>query len=485
MAAKTRVGDAMDRAVAAFRVGRNDEAAALCHGILQEDPAHFFALHLAAVLALQSGEHERAVELATRALRVKPGHEQVLANRGAALRALGRYDEAVADYATALATAPDAIEVRNNLGVALAALGRHEEALEQYRHVLAIAPRRADVLHNRGVSLAALERHAEALGAYTQALQAQPDYSRARWNRGLLRLAMGDFAEGFADYEARHALDDRVATAHFIPGAHWTGREPVAGKTILLLSEQGFGDCILFSRFARSLHEQGARVLLQAPASLASLLEQLPYFDAIIPTGSPPPSFDLQCPLASLPHRLGTRLESIPAQSPPIAAPRASLERWTRRLERMPRPRVGIAWSGGTRLSHDDPRAIPLATLGALRELPASFIALQKDISPADRAVLERSPAVAHFEDAIGDFADTAALATLVDVVVSIDTAVAHLAGAMGRPTWIMLPHAADWRWLLDREDSPWYPSVRLFRQSKPGEWLSLVQRVAAELRRA
>ncbi len=472
----------MEEAIRAFSLGRLDEAARLCRAILQRDPGDFYALHLSGVLAIRRGEPERAVEFATQALRVRPGHPEVLGNRGAALRLLGRHDAALIDYDAALALAPRAPDLRNNRGVALAALGRHEEAIEEYRHALDAAPRFADALYNLGISLGALNRHAEAVAAYTSALDANPEHAQARWNRGLSRLALGDFAGGFADYEVRDQLDDPRAARRRIATAGWNGRDPVAGRTVLLLSEQGFGDVLQFSRFARPLHARGARVVLEAPPALAPLLEPLPYLAGVVTTSDPLPPFDLHCALTSLPGLLGTRLETLPAQDPPLQAPREWLERWSRRLAQVPRPRIGIAWSGGTGRAND-PRSIPLAAWSALRELPAGCVALQKEIVAADRPLLEGARPIAHFEDEVADFRDTAALAQLVDAVVTIDTAVAHLAGAMAQPTTILLPFSADWRWLVDRDDSPWYPTARLIRQPRAGDWASVLERAACDLR--
>lgn len=473
----------MDRAAAAFSAGRLDESWDLCQAILHEAPAHFFALHLASVVAARRAQWLQAVELATRALHARPGHPEVLGNRGAALRMLRRYEEAIADYDAALVSAPDSAEVRNNRGIALAAMQRHDDALAEYARALATAPAFAEAHYNRGISLATLNRHAEAIEAYSRALEIEPAHARARWNRGLSRLATGHFREGFADYEARHLLGDARAGIRPVAGKAWDGRDSIAGKTVLVRAEQGLGDCIQFSRFARTLRDRGARVLLEAPAALAPLLASLPYLADVIPSGSFLPPFDLHCAIASLPGLLGTRVEDIPLQDPPIAPPPEWLDRWRRRLADVKGPLVGIAWAGGTGLHNDDPRSIALARWRGVRELPVTFVALQKEIPAADREALASPKPLLHFEDAIEDFRDTAALLALVDLVVTIDTSVAHLAAAMGRPTWILLPFAADWRWLLARDDSPWYPTARLLRQPRPGDWDPVLDRVAHDLR--
>ncbi|HZZ93336.1 MAG TPA: tetratricopeptide repeat protein [Usitatibacter sp.] len=484
MAPGQGAAQAMDRAAAAFSAGRLDEAAALCAAILHEEPAHFYALHLSSVIALREARWHDALDLATRALAARPGNAEVRANRGAALRRLGRAAEALADYDAVLAVHPAAADARNNRGVALAALERHDEAIGEYLRALQAAPGYTDAFYNLGVSLAALNRHEEAVQAATRALMLDPSHARARWNRGMSLLALGRFPEGFADYEARRALGDARSTTRDVMGTPWTGREPLEGRTLLLLAEQGFGDALMFSRFASVLAKRGARVILEAPSPVAALLATLPHVERAIATGETAPPFDYYCPLASLPALLGTRLEDIAPQEPPLRAPPELVQRWSERVSGLPRPRVAIAWSGGLGHGTGDPRSIPLPLWQRLREVPATFISVQKQIDAADGARIAAAPPVHRYDAELADFRDTAALLEQADLVVTIDTAVAHLAGAMGKPTWVLLPFAADWRWLVGREDSPWYPSVRLFRQPRPGDWASVMTRVAQELRR-
>lgn len=477
------VAQAMDRAAASFAAGRLDESWSLCEHILREDPAHFFALHLASVIAARRGDWEACLAFATRALRVMPGHPEVLANRGAALRNLRRWEEALADYDAALAAAPRSADAHNNRGAALAALGRHEEALAAYDRALATAPAAAEAHYNRGVSLAALNRHAEAVASYSRAIELKPNDSRGRWNRGLSRLALGDYANGFVDYEARLARTDTELVPRRFAQPAWNGRQDLAGRTILLHAEQGIGDCIQFSRFARALHERGARVVLEAHPPIAPLLAALPSVDATVAAGSELPDFNYHCPLPSLPALLGTRLEHLPPQDPPLHPPAEWLERWRARLGEQHPPRIGIFWSGGTGAREDDPRSIPLDALAPVLGLPATFVCLQREVRARDREALAAKASILHFEGEIEDFRDTAALVALTDLVVTVDTSVAHLAGAMAHPAWILLPFAADWRWLLDRDDSPWYPSARLFRQALQGDWAPVIDRVARALR--
>lgn len=447
-AGAAKPAEMMARAAALFGAGNLKEAGSLCEAILRSDARHFYALHLAGAIAARRGEWEECIRLASRALEVQPRHAEVLANRGTALRMLGRFDEALADYERALAA----------------------------------SPRSPEVFNNRGVALAALNRHAEALESYSRALELKPDYPRARYNRALSRLVVGDLERGWADHEARWQGSDVSIPEPTFASPRWTGREDLQGKTVLLHAEQGLGDGIQFSRYARLVRERGARVLLEAYPPLERLLAQLPYVDQVVAPGSALPPFDYHAPLVSLPRAFGTRLDTIPPQAPALEAPREHLEKWRARLGEAAGLRVGLAWSGSTTLGNDRNRSIALARFDRIREAPATFFALQKDIRDADRAALEGTRPVLHFEDELADFRDTAALVALMDGVITVDTSIAHLAGAMGKPVWILLPFSPDWRWLLDRDNSPWYPSARLFRQQRPSDWDPVLARVATEL---
>jgi hypothetical protein len=441
---------AMQRAAALFQAGRWDEAEALCHEIERlEGGNHFYAWHLLSVIAAHRGRHADSAELASRALRLDPRHVEALSNRGAALRNLGRVQEALADYDRALALMPNHGPAHVNRGVALAALNRYEEAHASYDRALAIDPRDA----------------------------------RARFNRSLARLVRGDLAGGFADFEARWTGSDTQAGPRAFAAPQWTGHEPLAARTVLLHTEQGFGDAIQFSRYVPQVAARGATVVLEAHVGLAPLLAQLPGVARTVVRGEPLPAFDLHCPLMSLALAFGTTLDTIPHAVPYLQAPEAHVERWRSRLGPRARPRVGLAWSGSTTLKNDRNRTIALAQLAPLRAAPFDFYALQKDIRAADVDALASGPPVAAFADDLVDFRDTAALVQEMDLVISVDTAVAHLAGAMGKPVWVLLPWSPDWRWLLERTDSPWYPTARLWRQARPGDWAGVIERVHEEAR--
>lgn len=441
--------EAMRNAAALFAAGRWDESQAACERILQIDPRHFYALHLLAALAARRGRWEESLRLATRALEIDPNHVEALSNRGASLRMLNRPDEALADYDRAIAVAPDSAEALNNRGVALAALNRHDEALRNY----------------------------------DRALQLKPDYSRARFNRALSRLVLGDFERGWADHEWRWAGSDTQGPPRGFTQPQLGARDDVRGKTVLLHAEQGLGDVIQYARYVPLLHARGARVVLEVHPPLKGLMAGLAGVERVLAIGEALPPFDYYCPIVSLPMVFETRLATIPGGVPYLHALPDYMEKWRAQLGERKRPLVGLAWSGSTTLKNDRNRSIALARLDALRREDCTLVALQKDIRDYDRPALASSPPLLHFETQLADFRDTAALASLMDVVISVDTSIAHLAGALGKPLWLLLPFSPDWRWLLDRDDTPWYPTARIFRQPRLGDWDGVIALVASGIR--
>ena len=439
----------MERAARLYAAGDLEGARSACREILRADARYFFALHLLATIAAREERWEECLRHATDALALDPRNVEVLCNRGAALRMLGRPEEALADYDRALA----------------------------------LAPGKAEILNNRGVALAALNRHAEAIACYDAALAAAPDYARAGFNRSVSRMLTGDFAGAWEDHEYRWRGGDRPIEPPASRKPPWTGREDIRGKTVLLGAEQGLGDLLMCSRYARLLRERGARVVLEAHPPLAALLRGMEGVDQVIALGEALPPHDYHVSIMSLPLAFGTRLETVPCDVPYVSAPAAHVERWRARLGPARRPLVGLAWSGSATLRNDRNRSIPLPRLAPLRDVDATFVGLQKDIRDADRPHLAGGRPILHFETELADFRDTAALVSLMDVVVSVDTSLAHLAGAMAKPTWILLPFSPDWRWLLGRDDSPWYPTARLFRQPRPGDWETPIRAAAGALR--
>jgi len=428
------------------------------------------------------GRPEEALASHERALRAKPDYADAHYNCGTALQRLQRPEEALACFARAVQFKPDYAEALNNSGVALHELQRSEEALACYAQALRIKPDYAEAHNNSGVAWLALNRPEQALAEYAQALSIKPDYADAHFNAGLALLLTGDFGRGWEECEWRWQSTAFPSPRRDFPQPLWLGKEPLVGKTILLHAEQGLGDTIQFCRYARRVADAGATVLLEAAASLRPLLASLAGVSRLLVPGEPLPAFDYHCPLLSLPLAFGTELATIPADIPYLHNDPAHVQAWRARLGDGALPRVGLVWSGNTGHKNDRNRSIPLAEFGKLACGQAHFISLQKEVREADRAVLEQRPDIAHYGDELADFAETAALVANLDLVISVDTAVAHLAAALGKPVWLLLPANPDWRWLLGRDDSPWYPSMRLFRQPKLGGWESVIQMIAKEL---
>jgi hypothetical protein len=338
------------------------------------------------------------------------------------------------------------------------------------------------VLTNRGAALFRMRRVQESLSHYAQALAVRPDHPEAHYFAGMTHLCLGEWEEGWKQFEWRWWTESFGGRGRSGGPKAWRGEEPIAGRTLLLTGEQGLGDTLHFVRYAPLVARRGARVILRVQPTLVPLLAGMHGVDRVVPTEAPTPEYDLRCPLMSLPLIFGTTLENVPADVPYLAAAPDRLERWRRRLGRKTGPRIGLVWSGNHGHRDDRNRSAPLERLLRLTSLPGrEVLSLQKELRDADRAALAAS-GMRCFGDELEDFSDTGALVSLLDLVITVDTAVAHLAGALGRPVWILLPFAGDWRWMLDREDSPWYPTARLFRQGAPGAWEELAERVVEAL---
>lgn len=441
-----------------------------------------FRLHLGEAL-LELGRAKGALQCIDAALRLSPGDPEIQHSRGLALQTLKRFDEALDSFHAVLAVAPQHVEAMLNLGNVLQDMGRIDEALACYDTVLARHGDAAPIWNNRGNALEAARRDDEALDCYTRAIALDPGYVVAHWNRALLDLQYGRFAQGWAGYEWRwkneHLTVYRQKRGFAQP--LWRGTDTLAGKTILLFAEQGLGDTLQFCRYVPLVAAQGARIVLEVQAPLVELLGQLDGVDRVIARGEPLPPFDFQCPLMSLPLAFGTELDSIPAAPRYVAPGTARLSEWGARLGPHVRPRVGLVWSGNQTHANDHNRSVPLAQLAPLFALDCQFVSLQKEHRPEDLAALDAS-GVLRMDAHLKDFSDTAALCELMDLVISVDTSVAHLAGALGKPLWVLLPHVADWRWLTGRLDVPWYPSARLFRQGAPGDWEGVIEAVKGAL---
>ena len=480
------------------------------------------------------GRHDEAIAAFTRALALRPGHAGAHNNLGMALAALGRADEAVAHFGQALAVEPRFIAAHFNLGNTLDAIGRHAEAAAAFESALALHAPFPPALLGLGNALAAMGRHAEAIAAleravgldphlsvawlslgnahhalgaheaalraYDQALRLRPELASARLNRALTLLALGDFQRGLPDYEARLDLvramrgpDERdegamkegentlEQMAETLP--RWRG-EPIPDRTLLIVAEQGFGDTLQFMRFVPLARERAGQLVFAVQRELLPLIAPLAqaWRVAVVERGGGVRiDADLHCPLLSLPLALGTTMDALPAANRYVDVPAPYRRRWRGSLGGHAKHKVGLAWSG--RIQAHETRTMPLAALEPLFALAdIDWIVLQPNLSDDEKEALDahaRAAAIHRFDERICDFADTAAIVDRLDAVVSIDTSIAHLTGALAKPLLLMLPYAADWRWFTGMDESPWYPSARLVRQRAPGAWEEVAQSAA------
>jgi tetratricopeptide (TPR) repeat protein len=474
-----------NRGIALVALKRFDQALVSFESATAREPGYAEAYANAADVLTELKRFEEAVQSCDRAVALKPDFAGAHNNRGRALHGLGRFEEALASFDKAIALKPDFADAFNKRGGALDALGRTEDALASFEQAIALDPHDAKLLNNRALVLGELKRFDEALTTYRTATALKPDYGDAHWNQALCLLLTGDFERGLDEYEWRWETDHFRRGKRNFAAPLWSGGEDPAGKRVLLHAEQGFGDTIQFCRYVRLAAARGAHVILEVQPPLRRLLANLEGASAVLAHGEALPQFDLHCPLPSLPRAFATRLETIPALGAPLRAPPELVEQWKARLGPRTKPRVGIAWSGNPGIRYDRHRAIPLHKMQALLNAPVQLVSLHKEARPDDLDVISKNaPDMLHFGPQHTDFLETAALIELMDVVVTVDTAIAHLSCAMGHPTFILLPFVPDWRWLLDREDSPWYPNARLFRQPRPGNWDDVLERLVDELQR-
>ncbi|WP_176053796.1 tetratricopeptide repeat protein [Paraburkholderia caribensis] len=503
-----------------FTAGQYDEAAALLHGILSIDPDHNETLEALGYVAARQGDYARAADYATRAARPASTNPQQLHFAAHICQLAGRHADAIALYERVLAAYPDHAESLHGAAMSLVATGEHERALQRLARLAQRYPQSAEVHYNRGTLLGQMERYDEELAAYRQAIALKPNFVRAyvnlgvalrdlhrfdealqqfrkavsidandagaRTNRAQTNLLLGEFEHGWREYEWRW-LDGTMR--HGLPDTTlWTGKQPLDGKTVFVHGEQGFGDTVQFIRFVGRLGAMGARVIVRVQDALLPLLRGYPGAAEVIGESAPLPAFDYHIPMLSLAFALKLREADLATESPYIHADSQLAGQWADVFAQDDaRPRVGIVWSGSRTHLNDRNRSIPLAQCMPLFDANAQFVSLVKDVRESDRACLDANVArgvLRDVSDRLTSFAETAALIAQLDLVIAVDTAVAHVAGALGKPVWIALPFTPDWRWQLKRDDSPWYPHMRLFRQSKRNDWSDVIASLRSALNR-
>lgn len=413
---------------------------------------------------------------------ISPDHVAALHQQGVVLSNQGRLEEALIAFERAAALQPGNSELWARCAFALQRLGRFADAFDRSNHALAIEPGHVNARINRAVTLYFLRRWSDALADFAEVLRARPGEAGARYNSSLIHLAMGDYEAGWAEYEARWVMSDVPPESIGSAQPRWQGE---SGGTVLLWGEQGLGDILQFCRYAPPASRL-SKVILQVPQPLLRLVRNMPGVTAVIAEHSNKPLHDWQCPLMSLPRVFQTRIDTIPADMPYLHADPGLVAQWSERVSRLPGLRVGLAWAGNSRLTDaaanaaDRRRSLTPAQIAPLTHVPGvTVVSLQKGATE----LLPPEIPICDWTDELTDLADTAALIMALDLVISVDTSVAHLAGALGRPVWIMNRFDACWRWLDGRDDSPWYPTARLFRQLVPGDWLNVIDRVAGALR--
>ena len=480
-----------NRADALHKLKRFEDALTSCERALALKP-DFAAAHCHRANALRGlGRYEEALVSCDRALALQPNFAEAYCNRGNIMLDLYRFEDALASYDRTLALRPDFAEAHGNRAGALQNLRRYEEALASCDRALALRPDFAETHSNRGSALQELRRFDEALTSFDRAIEARPDFAEAHCNAALCLLLTGDLGRGFSRYEWRWQTDQLRSEQRNFPQPQWTGSDGVAGKTIFIHAEQGLGDTIQFCRYVPKVIERGARVIFEVQKPLVDLMRTLGGGARIIARGDALPGFDLHCPLLSLPAAFATQLATIPGETPYLRAVEAKSGVWRERLGERSRPRIGLVWAGDPRKQLPNAHRIDLQRSMAFELLApildvqgCEFYSLQKGEQAT--AQLRNSPLrdrVIDWSDDFPDFSDTAALIDNLDLVIAVDTSVAHLAGALGKPLWLLNRYNTCWRWLLGRDDSPWYPTAQLFRQDETRHWGGVIARVRDALR--
>ena len=463
------------------RHDRLEEAETLFRFVLENDATNWRALHQLGAIHLTRGQHVEALQYLGAAMKANAGSAEITSNYGVALRKLQRDDEAIEYFNRALMLRPGYVPAILTRGTSFHHLGRREEALASFDRVIEIEPNHAKAHYNRANVLHELKRFDEAVESFRRATALSPDDADAHWNESLSLLLMGAYREGWKKYEWRWKRGN--LTPRDLNQPLWLGEESVAGKTILVHAEQGFGDTLQCARYMPLLAKMGAKIVLEVQPALKALFTTLEGVTTLLGRGEPLPDLDFHCPIMSLPLAFKTELSTIPSNVPYLETPPERVEKWRGRVPQGKTLTVALAWTGSAGNEENDIRSIPvekLAPLFAVEEI--QWISIQRDLRPHDSEFLNAHPKIKQFGAELSDFADTAAIVLQTDLVISVCTSAAHLAGALNRPLWLLSKHSPDFRWLLDRDDSPWYPSARIFRQPNFDDWDAVIDQVKGEL---
>jgi len=462
-------------------LGRFDEAIASYDKALAIKPDLVEALNNRGISLTSLRRFEEALANCKQSLAIRPGNPQALATKALAHHELGQIESAVVSYDEALAAEPQNAELRSRRIRALSALGCPTDAVSDFDAAVASRPDDAEAYNQRGIMLTEVRRFPEALTSFHKAQELRPDFIAAHHNELKLHLLTGDFRRAWWKEDKQSKWEKSIASPSRPKERQWDGLQLLSSKTILLHGGQSYADVIQFCRYIPRLAARGARVIVDVPPPLRELIAGMPGVAEVISGDDAAVAFELHCSFGSLPRAFATNLDTIPNAVPYLPAAPDAAEKWNSRLGTKGRLRVGIVWS------EDEPKedaanSIGLAAFLKLPNADATFVCVQRDASMADADLLRERPEVQTFSDALSDFSEAAALVSRLDLLISVDSSMAHLAGALGKPVWVLLRHTPDWRWLIDREDSPWYPTARLFRQNANGHWNEVMERVATEL---
>ena len=507
----------MLRGISDHRAGRLSKAQSAYEEIVSKDPDNFHALQLLASTYNTQERFGKAAHFFDRALVLCDSNAQVLSNCASNLRSLGQfnlaleclnkalaldpdfavahfnranlfretgqYSEAIDSYNTAVLLDPNYAESFNNLGNTLRDLGRLHEALIVYVKALLLRPKHGPAHNNVATTFHSLGDLVEARASYDAGLLEAPGCSDLKFNKSLLLLLSGDYQGGWELYESRLEMDDLKKKLPAFDEPRWDGCEDIIGKRLFIHEEQGLGDLIHFCRYVPALIDKGVEVFLETPKALAPLLKTLHPKVRLVLTGARPPDFDFYCPLMSLPFAAKTTLDTISGAAY-LSSDKARVAQWKARIGESKAAQIGLVWSGNSAHRNDHHRSIELQDLLPILDKSHDWHSLQKEYRPNDIDVMECQTKIIQHQDELSDFADTAALIENLDLVITVDTSVAHLAGSLGKPVWILLPKVPDYRWMLDRSDTPWYRSARLYRQSALGDWTDVLEKVAGDIRK-
>jgi Flp pilus assembly protein TadD len=497
--------------------GHFTEALQCFEKILTRPPADPLALWQCGRALFALKQFSRAVTCIEKAVAVRPNDAQLRFDLGAAYENATRHTDAAASYRAATVLMPNWAKAWSHLGYSLGLSRNFADGEAALRHALTFPDYRIETLHHLGLQYAAMSRHSEAIEYFLEAIRGRPAFFQA-WNHlGNALAEQNQLEEALFAYEESLKIESKNASAKFnwsltclrhgklnrevwlryeyrwvalnlspqrnFQQPLWHGEAPIANQSILLHADQGLGDTIQLVRYAAGIAGRGATVHIEVQKELKALLQGVAGAASVFSEGEPLPHFDQHCPLLSVPFAEDTRLETIPAEVPYLTAPADRIDRWRPHFPPQSRLRVGVVWRGNPKHKNDANRSIAFDAFRAIFDTEnCDFVCLQIGLNPAESAVISAHPQCVNHTDNIRDFCDTAAIVSHLDLVIAVDTSVAHLVGALGKPIWLMLPFCPDWRWLLDRDDSPWYPTMRLFRQPAVGDWDSVIQSVRSEL---